>query len=175
MLSIKKLLFLAVAVTSAVVPRDGKLEDLQLVTQDLQALTSAVEAYNGGDAQPIKSALVKYATDANLTLVNAKIKGEFSVDVSSQIIDYVRTTMVPALKKFLSAVDAKKLVFEANGLVDDVQAGLVALRAQTDSLSRTLVSKIPFDKISEVVNIIKDYQASFSAAISVFSSASLGI
>ncbi|QPG93553.1 hypothetical protein C2857_000703 [Epichloe festucae Fl1] len=174
MLSVRNLLFLAVAVTGSVIKRDaGQVKsDLQLINTDTQAVTAAVNNYNGGgvtNALPIVRAQSKLSRDIKSATDHAKAAGGISEADASAIIGYIKNTLQPSIQGSLSALKTKKGNFDADGLTPTVKSSLESLKSDTDNLSAALIAGTPPSKVSEAKGVSDAIDASFNDAIAYFS------
>lgn len=174
MFSVRNLVFLAVAVTGSVIKRDAAQvkSDLQLINTDTQAVTAAVNNYNGGginNALPIVRAQSKLSNDIKSATDHAKAAGALSEADSSAIIGYIRNTLQPSIKASLSALKSKKDKFAADGLTSIVKSRLESLKSDTDNLSAALVASAPPSKVSEAKAVSGAIDADFNDAIGYFS------
>ncbi|KAG6004510.1 hypothetical protein E4U43_000725 [Claviceps pusilla] len=174
MLFVKSLLVLAATVNAGLLgfgktnPSDV---DVKTLDQDVLGMISALQSYNGGGlakTAPIKAAVAKYGTDVNLVTEHLKADAGINLDVTADLVGLLTSTFIPDLKQFFSLLEAKKAIFVADGLVSQVKAGLERIKSETDTLSQTLLSKVPKVKIPQVKNVLNDYNASISAAIALW-------
>ncbi|KAG6029117.1 hypothetical protein E4U41_000473 [Claviceps citrina] len=174
MLSIKNLLFLAIAVTGSVIQRDAKQtkSDLQLIDTDTRAVTSAVNAYNGGgalNALPIVKAQDKLSADVRTATSHAKATGVVSEADAAAIIGYIQHTLRASLQGSLSALKSKKAKFAADGVTPTVRSSLQSLKSETDKLGAALVADTPPSKTAEAKAVASAISAGFADAIAFFS------
>lgn len=174
MLSVKNLLFLAVAVTGSVVRRDAALvkKDLQLINTDTLAITAAVNNYNGGgftNAIPIVNAQQKASADIKTATTDAKAAGVVSVADANDIIAYITGTLEPSIVGSLSALKSKKAFFATDGLTAIVKGSLQSLKTDTDNLGAALIGGTPASLQAQAKAIQAKIDADFDDAINFFS------
>lgn len=174
MLSIKNLLFLAVAATGSVIKRDAAevLQDLKTINDDTTALTAAVNDYNGGgftNALPIVNAQNKLSGDVDKATDAAKNAGVVSEADATVIITYITDNLQPNIKTSLSALKAKKANFDADGLTPIVNSSLQDLKTKTDNLGAALIGGTPASKKPQAEDIQNKIDADFADAIAYFS------
>ncbi|KZZ99647.1 hydrophobic surface binding protein [Moelleriella libera RCEF 2490] len=175
MLSIKNLLFLAVAATgSVIIKRDVETvkQDLRTINDDTTAVTAAVNNYNGGGfaaAIPIVNAQNKLSRDIRSATTDAQNAGPASEADADDIIGYITNTLEPNIKTTLSALKSKKSKFDADGLSGTVKSSLQNLKSDTDKLSAALVSASPSSRAQAAQSIANTIDADFDDAIAYFS------
>lgn len=174
MLSIKNLLFLAVAVTGSVIKRDAAQvqQDLKTINDDTNAVTTAVNNYNGGglaNAFPIVLAQQQLSKDLKTGTTNAQNTGVVSEPDADTIIAYITNTLLPSIKASLAALKAKKPQFDADGLTSTVNSSLQDLKTDTDKLGAALIAGTPPSKVDAAQGIQNQIDAAFADAIAFFS------
>lgn len=174
MLSVKNLLFLAVAVTGSVIKRDAALvkKDLQTINTDTTAVTTAVNNYNGGgfaNAIPIVNAQQQLSTDLKTATTDAKAAGTVSDADANDIIAYITGTLEPNIETSLAALKSKKANFDTDGLTAIVKGSLTDLKTDTDNLGAALIAGTPADLADQAKAIQAKIDADFDAAIAFFS------
>ncbi|GAB0138444.1 hypothetical protein EsDP_00006679 [Epichloe bromicola] len=174
MLSVRNIVFLAVAVTGSVIRRDAAQvkSDLQLINADTQAVTAAVNNYNGGgyaNALPIVGAQSKLSDDIKAATDHAKAAGGLSEADADAIVGYIRDTLQPSIQASLSALKSKRDKFAGDGLSPIVKSSLGSLKMDTDNLSAALVAGTPPSRVSEAKAVSDAIDASFDDAIAYFS------
>lgn len=174
MLSIKNLLFLAVAATGSVIKRDAAevKQDLQTINSDTSAVTTAVNNYNGGgftNAVPIVTAQQQLSKDLKKATETAKNAGVVSEADANDIIGYITSELQPNIQTSLSALKAKKANFDADGLTPIVKSSLQDLKTDTDNLGAALIGGTPASKKPQAEDIQNKIDADFVDAIAYFS------
>ncbi|KID74341.1 uncharacterized protein G6M90_00g083110 [Metarhizium brunneum] len=175
MLSIKNLLFLAVAATGSVIKRDAAevKQGLQTINSDTSAVTAAVNNYNGGgftNAVPIVTAQQQLSKDVKETTETAKNTGVVNDADANDIINYITGTLQPNIAASLAALKAKKANFDADGLTPIVKSSLTDLKTDTDKLGAALIAGTPAGLQEQAKAIQKKIDADFADAIAFFSS-----
>ncbi|EFY88115.1 hypothetical protein J3458_021282 [Metarhizium acridum] len=173
MLSIKNLLFLAVAVTGSVIKRDAAQvkQGLQTINADTNAVTTAVNNYNSGFSQalPIVNAQNKLKDDLKTATNDANNAGVVSESDADGIIGYITGTLRPSIDASLSALKSKKANFDKDGLTPVVKSSLQDLKTDTDNLGAALVNGTPDSRKSQAQSIQNKIDADFVDAINHFS------
>jgi hypothetical protein len=173
MLSIKNILFLAVAVTGSVIKRDvAKVkQDLQTINTDTIAVATAVNNYNGGvlNALPIITAQNNLSKDLKSATTDAQQAGQASEADATEIIGYITNTLEPSIVTTLGALKAKKAKFDADGLTATVKSSLTSLKTDTDNLGAALIAGTPADLVTQAQAIQAKIDADFADAITFFS------
>ncbi|EFY95776.1 hydrophobic surface binding protein A family protein [Metarhizium robertsii] len=173
MLSIKNLLFLAVAATGSVIKRDAAQvkQDLQTINADTQAVLNAVNSYNGGlaNALPIVTAQQQLSKDLKTGTTNANNAGPVSDADADEILAYVKDTLFPSTENTLAALEGKKATFANDGLTSTVKSSLESLKKDTGDLSDALKNGAPADKQPEAEGLKNQIAARFDSAIAQFS------
>ncbi|KAK2590952.1 hypothetical protein QQS21_011371 [Conoideocrella luteorostrata] len=174
MLSIKNLLFLAVAATGSVIKRDAAAvkQSLQTVNSDTQAVTTAVNNYNGGgivNALPIVNAQQQLSKDIKSATQTAKDAGTVSEADATDIINYITGTLQPSIATTLTALKGKKDKFDADGLSSTVKSSLESLKTDTDDLGAALIGGTPPSKTEEAKAVQAKIDSSLDDAIAYFS------
>ncbi|KID86769.1 hydrophobic surface binding protein [Metarhizium guizhouense ARSEF 977] len=173
MLSIKNLLFLAVAATGSVIKRDAAQvkQDLQTINDDTNGVTAAVNNYNGGlaNALPIVTAQQKLSGDLKTATDNAKNTGTVNEADADEIIAYITNTLQPNIETSLSNLKAKKPQFDADGLTSTVKSSLQSLHTDTSNYGNALIAGTPPSKVAEAQAIQNKIDAGFVDAIAAFS------
>ncbi|OAQ60522.1 hydrophobic surface binding protein [Pochonia chlamydosporia 170] len=173
MLSVKNLLFLAVAVTGSVIKRDAALvkADLQTINTDTAKVTTAVNNYNGGvlNALPIINAQQQVTKDIKKATTDAQNAGVVSEADALDIIAYITGTLEPTIVGSLSALKSKKAKFDADGLTGTVKSSLTSLKSDTDALGAALIAGTPANLVAQAQAIQAKIDADFDDAIAFFS------
>ncbi|KAK9442275.1 hydrophobic surface binding protein [Metarhizium brunneum] len=174
MLSIKNLLFLAVAATGSVIKRDAAQvkQDLQTINEDTSAVTAAVNNYNGGgfaNAIPIMTAQNKLSEDVKKATETAKNTGVVSDADANDIINYITSELQPNTETSLSALKAKKANFDADGLTPIVKNSLQDLKTDIDNLGAALIGGTPAALQAQAQAIQKKIDDNFVDAIAYYS------
>ncbi|KID94032.1 4MeS, partial [Metarhizium majus ARSEF 297] len=173
MLSIKNLLFLAVAATGSVIKRDAAQvkQDLQTINSDTKAVVDAVNNYNGGlaNALPIVTAQQQLSKDLKTGTTNANNAGPVNEADADDILAYVKSTLIPSTEGALSGLVAKKATFAKDGLTSTVKSSLVDLKKDTGDLSNALENGAPDSKKPEAEQLKNQIAADFDDAIAQFS------
>ncbi|KAK8914778.1 hypothetical protein H634G_02155 [Metarhizium anisopliae BRIP 53293] len=173
MLSIKNLLFLAVAATGSVIKRDAAQvkQDLQTINSDTIAVSNAVNNYNGGlaNALPIVTAQQQLSKDLKTGTTNANNAGPVSDTDADDILGYVKSTLLPSTEKALADLVAKKATFASDGLTSTVHDSLVSLKQDTGNYGAALKNGAPDNKKAEADGLNNQIATDFDNAIANFS------
>ncbi|KFG79160.1 4MeS [Metarhizium anisopliae] len=174
MLSIKNLLFLAVAATGSVIKRDVAQvkKDLDTINSDTIAVTNAVNGYTGGlaSAFPIVTAQQQLSKDLKSATANAQDTGVVSEPDADDIIAYIINTLEPNIETSLSDLEAKKSQFDADGLTSTVHDSLQSLHTDTSNYGNALTAGAPPSKKPQAEAVQNKIDARFVKAIATFSS-----
>jgi len=173
MFSLRNLIFLAVAVTGSVIPRDvGQVKkDFEVINADTQAVTNAVNGFNG-DAQntpPILNAEHKLTGDIKATTGHVKTVGKVSESDADYIINYVNGQYQPNIDAALSALKSKKAKFQAAGIAQIAKMDLEKLKGDAGALSDALVANAPASRVEKAKAIKAHIEAGIEDAIKDFS------
>ncbi|KAG5984827.1 hypothetical protein E4U55_003045 [Claviceps digitariae] len=173
MFSLRNLIFLAVAVTGSVIPRDvGQVKkDLEAINADTKAVTNAVNAFNGGaqGAPPILAAENKLTSDIKAATGHTKAVGKVSEADADDIINYVTGQFQPSIDAALSALKSKKPKFQADGLNGIVKTTLQKLKVDAGELSDALVANAPASRVDKAKGTKAHIDAGIDDAIKDFS------
>ncbi|KAG5930435.1 hypothetical protein E4U42_001358 [Claviceps africana] len=171
MLSVKNLLFLAVAVSGTVIQRapPATPEDIQILNKDLQAITSATSLYNGRSLQPITKAVDTYVADVKKTVKDIDSKGPFSEPVTAKLISYIKSDFLPNAKKGFEATRNKKPSFKTSRVIPQVVANLKSSYKATKALVDALLAHAPANKKAQIKDLLKEYEAAYEKTIKIFS------
>ncbi|KAG6000417.1 hypothetical protein E4U21_005477 [Claviceps maximensis] len=173
MFSLRNLVFLAVAVTGSVIPRDAAevKKDLIAINADTQAVTKAVIDYAGGmqSAPPILIAQNRLTSDIKTATDHTKAAGKVSESEADDIINYVTTQFQPNIDAALSALKSKKDKFQADGITRIVKVRLEQLKKDASELSEALVIGAPASRVENAKSIKAHIDASIEGAIKDFS------
>ncbi|TWU74216.1 hypothetical protein ED733_003153 [Metarhizium rileyi] len=175
MLSIKNILFLAVAATGSVVKRDVAQvkQGLQTINADTVAVTNAVNNYHGGgydNAMPIVTAQEKLSDDSKEATSAVEGTNSVSHADANDIFAFIDNTLKETIEDSINALKSKREYFKADQLEDIVKSTLQSLQSDTDKLSDALLAKTPADLADKAKNIQARIYADFKDAITYFSS-----
>ncbi|GAO13610.1 hypothetical protein UVI_02015210 [Ustilaginoidea virens] len=175
MLSVKNILFLAVAAAGSVIKRDVSQtkSNLKTINSDTQSVTSAVNDYNGGGmfaAMPIINAEQTLDNDIQSATNNANKLGTISTADAKALIDYIGNTIQPSMRTALKALKSKKPQFDADQLTGVVHDTLQSLQSDTDKLADALIKAVPASQKSQAKAPKDKIDADFNDAIAYFSS-----
>ncbi|KAG5943283.1 hypothetical protein E4U53_007065 [Claviceps sorghi] len=173
MFSLRNLVFLAVAVTGSVIPRDvGQVKkDLEMLNSDTQAVTKAVNGFDGTiqTSTPIIVANNGLITDIGTTTGHVNSVGKVSEAGADDIINYFTDTFQSSIDAALSALKSKKEKFQAIGLVGIVKTNLDKLKGGAEGLSDALVRNAPASRVGKAKAIKAHIDAGIADAIKQFS------
>ncbi|KAG5927844.1 hypothetical protein E4U53_002791 [Claviceps sorghi] len=174
MFSIKNLVFLAVAVSGTVIQRAKPEEPkyLELLVKDIQTVTAAAKAYNGGGLakiEPINKAVNTYIADVKTTVKEINTKGPFSEPVTVKIINYAKADFLPTTNKAYAELKAKKPLFKAGGVVPRIATNLKSSGKVTVELIDALLAHAPANKKDQIKELRKQYVASYDKIVKDFS------
>ncbi|KAG5917358.1 hypothetical protein E4U42_007265 [Claviceps africana] len=173
MFSLRNLVFLAVAVTGSVIPRDvGQVKkDLETLNSDTQAVTNAVNGFDGSmqSSTPIIVANNRLNIDIGTTTGHVNSVGKVSEADADEIIRYITGKFQPSVDGALSALKAKKDKFQAIGLVGIVRASLEKLKGNAEGLSGALITNAPASRVEMAKAIKAHIDAGIDDAIKQFS------
>ncbi|GAB0132264.1 hypothetical protein EsDP_00000705 [Epichloe bromicola] len=170
MISIRNLLFLAVAVTGSVIKRDADIvrKDLEIVNSDTIAVTKAVNNYNvAQEAIPILNAQRKLTADIKTATNNAN-RVKATPAEAEKIIDYITNVFQGSISSALNALKAKKDNFKKDGLTDSVKKILKDLKSDSSNYSDALIAGTPAGLQEKARGIKKDIIKKFDDAINAF-------
>lgn len=172
MISIRNLLFLAVAVTGSVIKRDAStvLKDLETINSDTSAVTEAVNNYHGGSGSTasILSAQNKLTQHIKTATNNAKgVKPSDSE--ADKIISFITDKFQPNIRSSLNALTNAKDKFKKDGLAGAVKSILQALKSDSSNYSDALIAGTPGNKVEKAKAIKDEINKSFDDAIHAFS------
>ncbi|KAG6045813.1 hypothetical protein E4U17_008113 [Claviceps sp. LM77 group G4] len=194
MLSVKNLLFLAVAVSCAAINRDAADEslhslamrddpesksnsnqtttDLEDITNNVYGLYQVVSMYNGSPISqyPIVGAQDKLLHSINEATAHGKLAPVASEEDSTAILAYIQTVMWPAMLRTITPMKTKKGLFSQAGQAAAMKTLLVDLKTATMDLSEVLVAATPLTKIILALSITRDMRNGFDDVIKTFSS-----
>ncbi|CCE30327.1 uncharacterized protein CPUR_04175 [Claviceps purpurea 20.1] len=172
MISLRNLLFLAVAVTGSVIPRDvGQVKkDLVTINADTQEVTKAVNGFNGDlkSAPPILTAQHKLTSDIKTATDHAKAAGKVNEPDADFIINYISGQFQPSIDAALSAIKSKKDKFQGAGLAGTVKTSLTQLKGDADALSDALIGGAPASRVDKAKGLKAHISAGFDDAIKAF-------
>ncbi|KAG6021412.1 hypothetical protein E4U19_005707 [Claviceps sp. Clav32 group G5] len=194
MLSVKNLLYFAVAVSCAAINRDaadGSLHslamrddpeaksnsnqtttDLEDITNNAYGLYQVVSMYNGSPISqyPIVGAQDKLLHSINQATAHGKLAPVASEEDSTAILAYIESVMWPAMLRTITPMKTKKELFSQAGQAAAMKTLLVDLKTATMDLSDALVAATPLTKIILALSITRDMRNGFDDVIKTFSS-----
>ncbi|KAG5992847.1 hypothetical protein E4U52_002485 [Claviceps spartinae] len=193
MLSVKNLLYFAVAVSCAAINRDAAdgflhslarrddqqtksdsnqtTTDLEEITNNIHGFYQVVSMYNGSPISqyPVVGAEDKLLHSINEATAHAKLAPVPSVEDSTAILSYVRSVMWPAMVRAISPLKAKKDLFSQAGQAQAMKTLLVDLKNATLNLSETLIYVTPLNKVVTGLSLERSIKNRFDEIIQLYS------
>ncbi|KAG6017487.1 hypothetical protein E4U54_006935 [Claviceps lovelessii] len=173
MFSLRNLVFLAVAVSGSVIPRDvGQVKrDLETINADTQAVTKAVNSFTSvvQGSEPMLAAENTLTHDIESATADTKAVGKVSESDADDIINYVHGNFQPSIDAALSALKSKKDKFKADGIARIVKMQLEKLKGVAGQLSEALVENAPASRVEQAKAIKAHIDTGLDDAIKDFS------
>ncbi|THC94418.1 hypothetical protein EYZ11_006115 [Aspergillus tanneri] len=158
--------------TSSVLPRDATAvqQDLDKLSTDVKALTSAITSYTGGVSGALEIQNKEQTVEGDLDKVttDAKAASTFTESESSTITKSV-LGLEPDIKTSLDTLVQKKQLIVSAGVTDIVKGDLQKLKSKTDSMSTELQAKATATDKDTLASKTKDLDAAFESALAQFS------
>lgn len=193
MLSVKNLLYFAVAVSCAAINRDAAdgsfpslarrddpetksdsnqtTTDLEEITDNIYGFYQVVSMYNGSPISqyPVVGAEDKLLQSINEATAHAKLAPVPSEEDSTAILSYIKSVMWPAMGRAISPLKDKKDLFSKAGQAQAMKTLLIDLENATLNLSETLIYVTPLTKVVTGLSLNRSIKNRFDDLIQLYS------
>jgi len=172
MLRFSKLASLAASARNALSSREAQttLKNLETINAAVLKLTTTVDGWTGGllAAAGITNDEAALGQDIKNATNDAKNADVVTEEESKIIIEYIRSTLEPNIKKNMAALKVKKAEFAKANLQSQVQGDLKDLYDLTKNLGDIMVSQAPAPAQADAKSVNDLIEADFQDAIKDF-------
>ncbi|KAH7305664.1 hydrophobic surface binding protein A-domain-containing protein [Rhexocercosporidium sp. MPI-PUGE-AT-0058] len=175
MVAIKNVLLFVAAASALTIPLGKRtaatiISDVSTINTNVQALTSAANAYTGGISNALKVQQAEQTLDKSIIQAgkDANATAALSSADSTKISDAIQS-LIPNIDASIKAIEAKKAQFATDGLTQVVLDDFKSLQSNTDKLADRLIIIASSDVKTRAQQQKATIDSYFAAGIKFFS------